>query len=185
MKIPSFFMGKIIVTLFPFTDIPSGMKPSATKSSVLTRHPGSALNSRKVPKMPCFCGFYGVGSNEPVDEPSGFKRRGKIKLYQRRSYYALGPHSCLLCGFPYFICVLQFSVNPPPFIIYAFCKPCWMIIHSDTACFFIPSRHFQEFDRYSDRYCQDSLIFCLLLTMPNTPYLALSGIAIKTSHLRV
>ena len=88
MKIPSFFMGKIIVTLFPFTDIPSGMKPSATKSSVLTRHPGSALNSRKVPKMPCFCGFYGVGSNEPVDEPSGFKRRGKIKLYQRRSYYA-------------------------------------------------------------------------------------------------
>ena len=81
-------MGKIIVTLFPFTDIPSGMKPSATKSSVLTRHPGSALNSRKVPKMPCFCGFYGVGSNEPVDEPSGFKRRGKIKLYQRRSYYA-------------------------------------------------------------------------------------------------
>lgn len=91
MKIPSFFMGKIIVTLFPFTDIPSGMKPSATKSSVLTRHPGSALNSRKVPKMPCFCGFYGVGSNEPVDEPSGFKRRGKIKLYQRRSYYANKP----------------------------------------------------------------------------------------------
>ena len=88
MKIPSFFMGKIIVTLFPFTDIPSGMKPSAAKSSVLTRHPGSALNSQKVPKMPCFCGFYGVGSNEPVDEPSGFKRRGKIKLYQRRSYYA-------------------------------------------------------------------------------------------------
>lgn len=88
MKIPSFFMGKIIVTLFPFTDIPSGMKPSTTKSSVLTRHPGSALNSRKVPKMPCFCGFYGVGSNDPVDEPSGFKRRGKIKLYQRRSYYA-------------------------------------------------------------------------------------------------
>ncbi len=85
----------------------------------------------------------------------------------------LGPHSCLLCGFPYFICVLQFSVNPPPFIIYAFCKPCWMIIHSDTACFFIPSRHFQEFDRYSDRYCQDSLIFCLLLTMPNIPYPAL------------
>jgi len=79
----------------------------------------------------------------------------------------------LLCGFPYFICVLQFSVNPPPFIIYAFCKPCWMIIHSDTACFFIPSRHFQEFDRYSDRYCQDSLIFCLLLTMPNIPYPAL------------
>lgn len=88
MKIPSFFMGKIIVTLFPFTDIPSGMKPSAAKSSVLTRHPGSALNSWKVPKMPCFCGFYGVGSNEPVDEPSGFKRRGKIKLYQCRSYYA-------------------------------------------------------------------------------------------------
>ena len=88
MEIPSFFMGKIIVTLFPFTDIPSGMKPSAAKSSVLTRHPGSALNSRKVPKMPCFCGFYGVGSNEPVDEPSGFKRRGKIKLYQRRSNYA-------------------------------------------------------------------------------------------------
>ena len=88
MKIPSFFMGKIIVTLFPFTDIPSGMKPSAAKSSVLTRHPGSALNSWKVPKMPCFCGFYGVGLNEPVDEPSGFKRRGKIKLYQCRSYYA-------------------------------------------------------------------------------------------------
>lgn len=92
MEIPSFFMGKIIVTLFPFTDIPSGMKPSAAKSSVLTQHPGSALNSRKVPKMPCFCGFYGVGSNESVDEPSGFKRRGKIKLYQRRSYYALKPH---------------------------------------------------------------------------------------------
>lgn len=88
MEIPSFFMGKIIVTLFPFTDIPSGMKPSVAKSSVLTRHPGSALNSWKVPKMPCFCGFYGVGSNEPVDESSGFKRRGKIKLYQRRSYYA-------------------------------------------------------------------------------------------------
>lgn len=88
MKIPSFFMGKIIVTLFPFTDIPSGMKPSVAKSSVLTRHLGSALNSWKVPKMPCFCGFYGVGSNEPVDESSGFKRRGKIKLYQRRSYYA-------------------------------------------------------------------------------------------------
>ena len=88
MKIPSFFMGKIIVTLFPFTDIPSGMKPSAAKSSVLTRHTSSALNRRKVPKMPCFCGFYGVGSNEPVDEPGGFKRSGKIKLYQRRSYYA-------------------------------------------------------------------------------------------------
>lgn len=88
MEIPSFFMGKIIVTLFPFTDIPSGMKPSATKSSVLTRHPGSALNSWKVPKMPCFCGLYGVGSNEPVDESSGFKRRGKIRLYQCRSYYA-------------------------------------------------------------------------------------------------
>ena len=88
MEIPSFFMGKIIVTLFPFTDIPSGMKSSVAKSSVLTRHPGSALNSRKAPKMPCFCGFYGVGSNEPVDESSGFKRRGKIKLYQRRSYYA-------------------------------------------------------------------------------------------------
>ena len=43
MKIPSFFMGKIIVTLFPFTNIPSGMNPSAAKSSVLTRHPGSAL----------------------------------------------------------------------------------------------------------------------------------------------
>lgn len=83
-------MGKIIVTLFPFTDIPSGMKPSAAKSSVLTRHPGSALNSWKVPKMPCFCGFYRVGSNEPVDELSGFKRRGKIKLYQCRSYYAHG-----------------------------------------------------------------------------------------------
>ena len=88
MKIPSFFMGKIIVTLFPFTDIPSGMKPSAAKFSVLPRHPGLALFLRKVPKTPCFCGFYGVGSNEPIDEPSGFKRRGKIKLYQRRSYYA-------------------------------------------------------------------------------------------------
>ena len=88
MKIPSFFMGKIIVTLFLFADIPSGMKPSVTMSSVLLRHPSSTLNSRKVPKMPCFCGFYGVGSNEPIDEPSGFKRRGKIKLYQRRSYYA-------------------------------------------------------------------------------------------------
>ena len=64
------------------------MKPSAATSSVLQRHPGSALNSRKVPKMPSFCGFYGVGSNEPVDELSGFKRRGKIKLYQCRSYYA-------------------------------------------------------------------------------------------------
>ena len=81
-------MGKIIVTLFPFTDIPSGMKPSAAKSSVLPRHPGLALFLRKVPKMPCFCGFYGAGSNEPVDEPSGFKRRGKNKLYQCRSYYA-------------------------------------------------------------------------------------------------
>ena len=71
-------MGKIIVTLFPFTDIPSGMKPSAATFSVLQRHPGSALFLRKVPKMPCFCGFYGVGSNEPNDEPSGFKRRGKL-----------------------------------------------------------------------------------------------------------
>lgn len=88
MKIPSFFMGKNIVTLFLFTDIPSGMNPSAGTFSVLQRHSGSALNSRKVPKMPYFCGFYGVGSNEPVDEPSGFKRRGKIKLYQCRSYYA-------------------------------------------------------------------------------------------------
>ena len=101
MEIPSFFMGKIIVTLFPFTDIPSGMKPSVAKSSVLTRHPGSALNSWKVPKMPCFCGFYGVGSNEPVDESSGFKRRGKIKLYQRRSYYAL------ICVRELFIRIIQ------------------------------------------------------------------------------
>ena len=93
MKIPSFFMGKIIVTLFLFADIPSGMKPSVTMSSVLLRHPSSTLNSRKVPKMPCFCGFYGVGSNEPIDEPSGFKRRGKIKLYQRRSYYAQLDHA--------------------------------------------------------------------------------------------
>ena len=99
MKIPTFFMGKIIVTLFPFKDIPSGMKPSAATFSVLQRHPGSALFLRKVPKMPCFCGFYGVGSNEPNDEPSGFKRRGKIKLYQRRSYYALaeeGFESCIV-----------------------------------------------------------------------------------------
>ena len=88
MKIPTFFMGKIIVTLFLLADNPCGMKPSVTMSSVLLRHPSSTLNSRKVPKMPCFCGFYGVGSNEPNDEPSGFKRRGKIKLYQRRSYYA-------------------------------------------------------------------------------------------------
>nr|DAP85791.1 MAG TPA: hypothetical protein [Caudoviricetes sp.] len=29
-----------------------------------------------------------MGSNEPIDELSGFKRRGKIKLYQCRSYYA-------------------------------------------------------------------------------------------------
>ena len=84
MKIPSFFMGKIIVTLFHFTDISSGMKPSAATSSVLLLHPGSSLFLGKVPKMPCFCGICGVGSNEP----SGFKRRGKIKLYQRRSYYA-------------------------------------------------------------------------------------------------
>lgn len=90
MKIPSFFMGKIIVTLFPFTDIPSGMKPSAAMFSVLQRYPGSALFLRKVPKMPCLGGFFGVGSNEPIDEPSGFKCRGKIKLYQRRSYYAQG-----------------------------------------------------------------------------------------------
>ena len=63
MILPTFFMGKIIVTLFPFTDIPSGMKPSAATFFVLQRHPGSALFLRKVPKMPCFCGFYGVGSN--------------------------------------------------------------------------------------------------------------------------
>ena len=88
MKIPSFFMGKIIVTLFHFTDISSGMKPSAATSSVLLLHPGSSLFLGKVPKMPCFCGICGVGSNEPIDEPSGFKRRGKIKLYQRRSHYA-------------------------------------------------------------------------------------------------
>lgn len=94
MKRPSLFMGKIIVTLFPFTDIPSGMKPSAAKFSVLPRHPGLALFLRKVPKTPCFCGFYGVGSNEPIDEPSGFKRRGKIKLYQCRSYYAAGACPC-------------------------------------------------------------------------------------------
>lgn len=94
MKIPSFFMGKIIVTLFPFTDIPSGMKPSAAMFSALQRHPGSALFLRKVPKMPCFCGFYGVGSNEPIDEPSGFKRGGKIKLYQCRSYYAQRRSQC-------------------------------------------------------------------------------------------
>lgn len=127
MKIPSFFMGKIIVTLFPFTDIPSGMKPSAATSSVLTRHPGSALNSWKVPKMPCFCGFYGVGSNEPVDELSGFKRRGKIKLYQCRSYYAKSNDNfrekiavaSLFFPFPvyYFTCFLLccplFNIHPP------------------------------------------------------------------------
>ena len=64
------------------------MKPSAATSFVLQRHPGSALFLWKAPKMPCFCGFYRVGSNEPIDELSEFKRRGKIKLYQRRSYYA-------------------------------------------------------------------------------------------------
>lgn len=113
MKIPSFFMGKIIVTLFPFTDIPSGMKPSATKSSVLTRHPGSALNSRKVPKMPCFCGFYGVGSNEPVDEPSGFKRRGKIKLYQRRSYYARRSKLYIACSDLFYKSERAHAAAPP------------------------------------------------------------------------
>lgn len=127
MKIPSFFMGKIIVTLFPFTDIPSGMKPSATKSSVLTRHPSSALNSRKVPKMPCFCGFYGVGSNEPVDEPSGFKRRGKIKLYQRRSYYAL-KRTCKSKSFFQFIIDTQTSVLLTWRKIFSFCS---IIFHRD------------------------------------------------------
>ena len=57
MKIPSFFMGKIKGTLFPFTDISSGMKPSAATSSVLLLNPGSALFLGKVPKMPCFCGI--------------------------------------------------------------------------------------------------------------------------------
>ena len=82
------FMVKNIVTLFLLADNPCGMKPSVTMSSVLLRHPSSALFLGKVPKMPCFCGVWGVGSNEPIDEPSGFKSRGKIKLYQRRSYYA-------------------------------------------------------------------------------------------------
>ena len=43
MKMPSFFMGKIIVTLFLLADNPCGMKPSVTMSSVLLRHPSSAL----------------------------------------------------------------------------------------------------------------------------------------------
>ena len=72
--------------------------------------------------------------------------------------------------------------EPPPFIIYGFCKPCWMIIHSDTTCLFISGHYFQRFDRYSDRCYQNSLIFRLLLTMPNIPYLSLPGAVIKESH---
>lgn len=87
MKIPSFFMGKIIVTLFLYK-YSERNKPFG--SNVLRSATASRLGSipLKSAETPCFYGFYRVGSNEPIDELSGFKRRGKIRLYQCRSYYA-------------------------------------------------------------------------------------------------
>ena len=57
MKIPLFFMGKNIVTLFHFTDNPSIIKLLATTASVLQRHPGFVLLIRKVPKNAVFLRF--------------------------------------------------------------------------------------------------------------------------------
>ena len=88
MKIPSLFMGKIIVTLFPFIDIPS--KNETFGSNTIRSATASWLGSipLKSAENAVFLRFLQGGFNEPVDELSGFKRRGKIKLYQCRSYYA-------------------------------------------------------------------------------------------------
>ena len=113
MKIPSFFMGKIIVTLFPFIDIPS--KNETFGSNTIRSATASWLGSipLKSAENAVFLRFLQGGFNEPVDELSGFKRRGKIKLYQCRSYYAemlhgrfphekeegqLGRGAAVLCG---------------------------------------------------------------------------------------
>ena len=83
MKIPSFFMGKIIVTLFPFIDIPS--KNETFGSNTIRSATASWLGSipLKSAENAVFLRFL----------QGGFKRRGKIKLYQCRSYYAKVFHS--------------------------------------------------------------------------------------------
>lgn len=44
MKIPSFFMGKNIVTLFSFPDVTSKMTPSAASFYSVQGHPGMTQN---------------------------------------------------------------------------------------------------------------------------------------------
>ena len=57
MKIPSNFMGKNIVTLFNSSDKPSGMTPSAARSTSAHWHPGAAPSSLKAPKNSVFQRF--------------------------------------------------------------------------------------------------------------------------------
>jgi len=47
-----------------------------------------SVRPKNAEKVPYFSGFYGVGSNEPNDEPSGFTHRGIVYLYQRHCDYA-------------------------------------------------------------------------------------------------
>ena len=71
MKIPSFFTGKNIVTLFPFADIPSGMKPSAAKSSVLPQHPARLRTAGKCRKCRVYAAFTGWVQMNPLMNPVG------------------------------------------------------------------------------------------------------------------
>ena len=78
MKIPSFFMGKIIVTLFLLADNPCGMKPSITMSSVLLRHPSSALFLEKCRKSSVSAVFEGWVQMNPLMNPVGSNAEGKL-----------------------------------------------------------------------------------------------------------
>ena len=78
MKIPSFFMGKIIVTLFLLADNPCGMKPSVTMSSVLLRHPSSALFLKKCRKCSVSAVYEGWVQMNPLMNPVGSKAAEKL-----------------------------------------------------------------------------------------------------------
>jgi hypothetical protein len=78
MKIPSFFMGKIIVTLFLLADNPCGMKPSVTMSSVCYGIPARLCSSEKCRKCRVSAVFEGWVQMNPLMNPVGSNAEGKL-----------------------------------------------------------------------------------------------------------
>ena len=87
-------MGKIIVTLFLLADNPCGMKPSVTMSSVLLRHPSSALFLEKCRKCSVSAVFEGWVQMNPLMNPVGSKAEGKLNCINA---VVITQIDCLIC----------------------------------------------------------------------------------------